>query len=477
MNKSIRRLFWVLSGGFVLLACVLGYWQVIHASAIDNRPGNPQTIQRTLLVARGAILASDGSKLAVSVASNQQGQRVYQRTYPNGTFAPQTIGYANTVQGMTGLEDSQNGYLTGDYGAQSLLGKLGLRARRGANVTTTLTVAAQEIANRDLAGKQGAVIALDPRTGAVLVMASSPGFDLSQVGTNFSHIIAQPGGPLLNRTVQGRYPPGSTFKVVTATAALESGLFTPMSMFDDTGSVLASGQLLHNFNNEQFGPNNLTQALTFSINTTFAKVGIALGSQTLGTTMNAFGFGRAPSVDLPAGTVFPSGRVSGNTVLSNTQSGEDVARIAIGQEQLLVTPLQMALVSGGIANNGLIMNPYLVHTITDSSGSVVFTHHTSVYSRATSPQIAAEVNTMMRNVVKEGTGTAAALSGLDVAGKTGTAQTSTNGLYDAWFIGFAPAQAPRVAVAVIVENSPLTGGVVSAPIARDVMQSILTGGN
>jgi peptidoglycan glycosyltransferase len=474
VNKSISRLFAVLAGGFVLLAVVLGYWQIVHASAINDRPGNSQTIRRQLLIARGPISAADGGKVAVSISSNESGQIVYHRTYPAGTLAPQTIGYANEIQGTAGLERSQNGWLTGDFGAESLLVRLGLRAKRGAAVQTTLMPAPQTIANQMLAGHQGAVVALDPRTGAVDVMSSAPNFDLNQVATNFAGILRQPGEPLLNRAVQGLYPPGSTFKVVTATAALESALYTPQSMFNDTGQIIASGHPLQNFNGEKFGPNTLTQALTYSINTTFGKIGLALGAARLGATMTAFGFGRAPSVDLPPGAVATSGRKSPTgTDLPSNEPGEDVARIGIGQEQLLVTPLQMAMVAAGIANQGAIMNPYLVQSVTDTGGSVLMTHQVTKYSQATTPTVAAEVTDMMRDVVKEGTGTAAALAGLDVAGKTGTAQTATNGLYDAWFIGFAPAAAPRVAVAVVVENSTGTGGVVAAPIARAVMQAII----
>jgi peptidoglycan glycosyltransferase len=464
MNRSILRLFWVLAGGFVVLALTLGYWQVLDASSLNNRPGNPQAIQRTLEIARGPIVAANGTPLAVSKASNQGGQIVYQRTYPSGTLAPQTIGYSNITEGMTGLEKSQNNNLTGDYGAESLLVRLGLRAKRGATVHTTLIPAAQQIANQMLSGHRGAVVALDPHTGAVQV---------NDVANNFASILHQPGGPLVNRAVQGGYPPGSTFKVVTTTAALESGLFTPQTQFDDTGTVMASGLPLHNFQNEKFGPNTLTQALTYSIDTTFAKVGMALGSQRLGATMTAFGFGRAPSVDLPTGMVIPSGRYSGTTLLPDNQPGEDVARIAIGQEQLLVTPLQMAMVAGGIANQGAIMTPYLVQRVTSSGGSVVMTHQVSKYSQATTPAIAAEVTAMMRDVVDEGTGTAAALAGLSVAGKTGTAETPTPGINDAWFIGFAPASNPRVAVAVVIAGTPEVGGIVAAPIARQVMQAII----
>ncbi len=244
MNRSISRVFWVLAGGFVLLAFALGYWQVVHASAINDHPGNPQTIQRSLLIARGPILAADGAPLAVSVGNNVNGQVVYHRVYPNGTLAPQTVGYSNVRLGSTALELSQNNWLTGDYGAESLLVRLGLRSKRGEAVHTTLIPTAQRVANQMLAGQQGAVVALDPRTGAVEVMASSPGFDLARVDQHFASIASQKGSPLVNRTVQEGFPPGSTFKVVTATAALQTGLFTPNSMFNDTGSIIASGQPL-----------------------------------------------------------------------------------------------------------------------------------------------------------------------------------------------------------------------------------------
>jgi len=474
VNRSISRVFWVLACGFVLLAFALGYWQVVHASALNNHPGNPQTVQRERLIARGPILATDGTPLAVSVSNNINGQVIYHRTYPNGTLAPQTVGYSSLRLGNTALELSQNNWLTGDYGAESLLVRLGLRAKHGAAVQTTLVPAAQQVANQMLAGQQGAVVALDPRTGAVEVMASTPSFDLAQVDQHFAAIASRPGSPLVNRAVQQGYPPGSTFKVVTATAALESGLYTPNSMFNDTGSIIASGQPLRNFGGEKFGPNTLTQALTHSINTTFAKIGLALGAQRLGAQMAAFGYGRAPSVDLPSGMVIPSGRYSAKgTLLPSNQPGEDTARIGIGQEQLLATPLQNAMDAAAIANHGTIMTPYLVQRVTDSSGSVLMTHHDTVFSIATTPQVAAEVTTMMRDVVQEGTGTAAALAGLDVAGKTGTAETSSSGVNDAWFIGFAPASAPTVAVAVLIENTPNQGGVVAAPIARAVMQAII----
>jgi peptidoglycan glycosyltransferase len=401
---------------------------------------------------------------------------VYRRVYPDGTLAPQVVGYASPLQGKSGLEREYDRYLSGDYGTEPLLVRLRLRTARGATLETTLLRDVQRIANEQLLGRKGAVVALDPRTGAVLAMASSPTYDLARVSSDFARIARDPGSPLLTRPTQGLYPPGSTFKVVTATAALESGQFTPTSSFDDTGVLNASGKPITNFGRKEFGVHDLTDALTFSINTTFGRLGLALGADRLGATMDAFGFGSRPGIDLPESQVLPSGRYADGRIQPNDAQGEDVARIAIGQEQLLVTPLQMAMVAAGIANDGTLMQPYLGRRVVDRGGAVVKEHRPQQLSQVSSQETAAQVTAMMRGVVREGTGTAAALSGLDVAGKTGTAETATPGINDAWFIGFAPAAAPTVAVAVVVEGTPGTGGAEAAPIARRVMQAAIQDG-
>jgi peptidoglycan glycosyltransferase len=305
-------------------------------------------------------------------------------------------------------------------------------------------------------------------------MASTPSYNLARVSTNFDAIRTQAGAPLLNRATAGRYPPGSTFKAVTADEALESGLYTPESTFDDTGSYVVHGQTIRNFGGETFGNNTLSDALTFSINTTFAKVGTALGAQRLGGAMNRLGFGTRPPIDLPQGEVLPSRRVGPRGgLLPNDQPGEDTARIAIGQERLGVTPLQMAMVAQAVANDGVLRAPYLLTRAVDRGGSIVHEQNPRDLGRAMSPQTASNLNAMMRRVVEEGTGTAAALSGLEVAGKTGTAETGNANLNDAWFIGFAPATDPEVAVAVVVENTSGEGGVVAAPIAAQVMKAAI----
>lgn len=474
MNRSIRRLFLVLAGGFGVLALMLGYWQVVAASDLADRTGNPQTAQRELRIDRGRIATADRIVLARSVKRVVKGQTIFVRRYPQGTLAPHVVGYASPRQGTTGLEREYDRYLKGDYGTEPLLVRLRLRTARGANLGTNLDARVQKVARDQLIGRTGAIVALDPSTGRVLAMASSPGYDLDRVDTDFARIRTAEGAPLLNRATAGRYAPGSTFKVVTTVAALESDLgYTPTSEFDDTGRLPASGRPITNFGGEVFGRHTLTEALTFSINTTFARLGQVLGAGALGDTMEAFGFGTRPDIDLPPSEVLPSGRYRGATLLPNTEQGADVARIAIGQERLAVTPLQMAMVVAAIGNGCTMMRPYIGDRAIDRGGQIVFQNRPTEESQPCSPETAAQVTQMMKNVVREGTGTAAALAGLEVAGKTGTAETGANGLNNAWFIGFAPADDPVVAVAVVVEGTTGTGGVEAAPIARQVMQTAI----
>jgi penicillin-binding protein A len=476
MNRNILRLNWALAAGFVLLVVMLGWWQVVDAEDLRGRAGNQQTAHRERLIDRGSILTADGVAVARSAAKKVDGQTIYRRVYPEGTLAPHVVGFTDDNVGTTGLESTYDRYLSGSYGTEPLLQRLNLKAKRGATLKTTLIARVQRVANQQLLGRTGAVVALDPNTGAVLAMTSSPGYDLSKVATGFATIQKQKG-VLVNRATSGRYAPGSTFKVVTATAALESDLsYTPTTQFDDNGSISTPGGPIRNFGGKVFGRHTLTDALTFSINTTFARIGTNLGAKRLGAEMTAFGFGARPGIDLPENDVIASGRYKGPTLVASDQEGEDTARIAIGQEQLVVTPLQMAMVASAIGNEGTLLRPYLVQTIVDRGGAVVREQTPQEVGQVASAQTAGEVLGMMRRVVDEGTGTNAALAGLSVAGKTGTAETGDSGLNNAWFIGLAPAESPKVAVAVVIENTTGTGGSDAAPVAREVMQAALAGG-
>jgi penicillin-binding protein A len=471
VNRSIRRLYLTLAAGFGLLVLMLGYWQVVAAEGLQDRPDNTQTQQAERLVDRGRIISADGKVLAASRAVRVEGQKVYERLYPQGSLAAQTIGY--TSQGArTGLEDTYNRYLSGSFGTEPLLQRLNLSEKEGANVEVSLDTRVQAVAQDGLSGQRGAVVALDPRTGQVIAMASSPTFDL-QVAVDDFDAIPDEGGPLLNRAVQGLYAPGSIFKTVTASAALESGLFTPDSEFPGGASYETPGGEIRNFGGASFGPHTLTTALTFSINTTFAEIGDALGAERMGEIMTAYGFGERPPIDLP--DVAVSGRRRGGEVLPNAEEDMDTARLAIGQEQLAVTPVQMAMVAGAIANGGTAMAPRLMTRIVDRGGSVVQRGEPQELGQVVGPSEAAELAAMMEDVVREGTGTRAALSGVGVtvAGKTGTAESDDPDRNQAWFVGFAPTEDPAVAVAVVIEDTPSTGGEAAAPVAAAVMEAAL----
>lgn len=474
MNRSIRMLYMALAAGFGVLVLMLGYWQVIAAGELDERADNPYQLERQRLVDRGRIISADKVVLAESVAYRQKGKKYYRRNYPQGSLAAQVVGYATPENGATGLEQQYNRYLAGSYGTGAILDRLRDEQKEGADIRLTLDTRVQKTAEALLSGRRGAVAAIEPRTGKVLALASSPSFDLNQVLTDFASIRNTEGAPLLNRSTAGLYPPGSTFKVVTATAALNSGKWSASSTFDDKGVYVVDGKPIYNSGKTKFGLHTLTDALTFSINTTFAQIGDELGGRKLGATMNRFGFAKPTEVDLPSGEVAVSGRYRAGKLLPNDQRDEDSARIAIGQENLQVTPLQMAMVAGAIANGGRMQRPYIMRRAITRDGVVVKQQRPEEVDSVASAYIASEVGRMMQNVVSEGTGTQAGLAGLSVAGKTGTAETGDPNRNQAWFIGYAPAESPEVAVAVVIEDTSGTGGTEAAPVAGEVMRTAIS---
>jgi penicillin-binding protein A len=300
---------------------------------------------------------------------------------------------------------------------------------------------------------------MDVKTGAVRVLAATPSFD--------------PNDPqhaqTFNRATQGRYPPGSTFKVVTAAAALDSGRYSPTSTLSGANHQVISGTPLDNFGGENFGSVDLTFALTQSINTVWAQVGVNLGKKTMADYMRRFGFYEDPPMDYPDGQMLPSGEYSGGRLLPPASPAIDVGRMAIGQDKLLVTPLQMASVAQTIGNGGVRMKPRLVQKVVDSDGRTVASPLGEEATRVMSAKSASELTQMMYHVVNEGTGTAAALQGVKVAGKTGTAEVDpAAGINDLWFIAFTP----KVAVAAVIERAQGQGGTVAAPVAKAVLQAL-----
>ena len=476
MNTPIIRLFGLVVLLFAVLVFATSWWTEFGAQRLRDNPLNRRQLLEDAKVKRGRIVADDGSVLARSVAARGD---TYRRIYPSSIFSHE-IGYSFTNLGRAGLEQSRNTALTGQGGeVQSIIDQLSGRKKTGDDVVTNLDPAAQKVALQQLAGRKGSVVALEPSTGKVRVMASVPGFDQNQVPSHFRQLNRDSDAPLLNRSTQAGYPPGSTFKVVTATAALDSGEFTPDSTLNGDSGISISGVPLANDGGEDFGPINMTDALTNSVNTYWAQVGEKLGKATMGKYMDRYGFNRKPPLDYPNNQKRASGEYSKRgRLLPPTSNQVDVGRMAIGQDKLAVTPLQMASVAATIANGGLRVKPRLTSKIIDPDGRTVERINPQDVARVMKTSTADELGQMMSKVVQEGTGTAAALSGIDVAGKTGTAEIDVdNNITQPWFIAFAPVKNPRIAIAVTVERSQGGfGGTVAAPIAKAVMEQLLRGG-
>ncbi|HJX75213.1 MAG TPA: penicillin-binding protein 2, partial [Gaiella sp.] len=386
-----------------------------------------------------------------------------------------------------GLEKSLNGELTGTDRALSdlvdqQLDELSGKPIVGDTVVTTLDLAAQRVALDALGSNCGAVVALDPRSGKLLVMASSPTYNPNLVENDFDkidHVTAncRPAAPLINRATQGLYAPGSTFKVVTTAAALESNRFTPDSEFYDPGYCTVYGKHVNNFDTSSpFGNLTLAQGLQHSVNSVFCNMGKALGAKRILDQAKKFGFYERPPLETPDGERYPSGLYKNHELWYPARDQDvDAGRMAFGQERMLVTPLQMAMVAGGIGNAGIVMRPWVVEKVVSPQGKTVARTRRERLSRAVGPVHAKQIEDMMVSVVQAGTGTAAQIPGYRIGGKTGTAETGRPGVNTTWFIAFAgrEGQRPEVAIAVALENQTSTGGETAAPIARDVLESIL----
>jgi penicillin-binding protein A len=473
MNARIGNLFGLVVLLFAVLVGFTSYWSVFDADNLEANSANKRPLLEEQRIRRGLIYASDGTVIARNVVTGSGSSRFYRRFYPVGTLFSHPVGYNFVDRGRVGLERSYNDDLTGKTDEfETIFDELRGKEREGDDLVTTLDPKAQQTAINALAGRAGSVVAIEPQTGNVKVLASVPNFNLNSIPDSFNQIRREPGAPLLDRSTQSGYPPGSTFKVVTAAAALDSGKFTPQSVLSGKSPRVIGGVPLSNFSGEQFGSIDLTTALTHSVNTVWAQVGEKLGKSTMYRYMNRFGFDRKPPIDLPRDEVRSSGVFDQNKgTLLDAGDAIDIGRVAIGQERLQVTPLQMAMVASAIANGGRLERPHLAAKIVDKDGRTVRTIKPSEESKVMSESTASALASMMSQVVKEGTGTAAALEGIDVAGKTGTAEKGPAN--QAWFIAFAPVGNPRIAIAATVEQTTGQGGTVAAPIAKQVMESLL----
>jgi penicillin-binding protein A len=475
----------------VVLFAMLNYLQIFHANALDNNPHNTRGIISEYEQPRGAILSADGVTLAQSVPSKDQYK--YQRVYPTGALFGQITGYFSLTYGTDGLESQYNSALTEADTPITLPANLGQVKKffttqpTPDNLQITVLSKLQQVAATELAGRDGAVVALNPKTGAILAMYANPSYNPNPLSSH-NELVQQnawealqndPGDPLLSAAYRQRFFPGSTFKIVTAAAVYDhKRAAADQALPVASGFVLpdTEGQVLHNFGGEACG-GNLLELFTVSCDTGFAQLGLAVGATNLANEATAFGWDATPPLDLPgvAQSYFPPAS-------SFDQNLAALAKSAIGQESVQATPLTIALDAGAVANGGVIMTPHLLEKVTNSQGQTVQTYKPKPWLTATSPGTAKKLTNLMLSVVNSpnGTGVAAQIPGVQVAGKTGTAQTGGPTI-ETWFAAFAPVPDPDIAVAVLVENQPSSdefqGGTVAAPIARAVIQAYLQPGD
>lgn len=487
MNVPIRRVAMVTLAMFLVLMVSSTWIQFVQAPDLNADPRNVRTLYREYGTNRGPILVA-GEPIAESVPVDDA--YGYQRVYPQGEMYAAVTGFYSVTYGRSGIERYANEYLNGSSNSlwwNRLQNLISGEDPQGSAVELTIDPDAQKAAWDALGDQRGAVVALNPKTGEILAMVSTPSYDpnvlashnLSEVRSTYEALNSAEGDPLVNKTIAGKlYPPGSTFKLVTAATGLETGTVTTESQIPapDQLALPNSSSVLNNFGGASCSPTGtmtLADALRISCNTAFGQLGIDVGAPALAEQADAFGFGEKLSVPMPVTPSFFPTEINGKPL-----DGAQTALSAIGQLDVRVTPLQVALVSAAIANDGELMTPYLIKQVRTPDLSVAFSTEPSTLSTPIDAQTAHDLRDMMVGVVQSGTGTAAQIPGVQVAGKSGTAETVKGAAPHAWFTSFAPANDPEVVVAVILENggdagNEATGGRVAAPIARAVMEAVM----
>jgi peptidoglycan glycosyltransferase len=487
VNRAIRRVGVAVSVLILVLVAQLTYLQVVDADNLKHNPLNVRTLLADYNRPRGQIITADGVIVAESTPTNG-GDFKFQRTYPLPDLFAQITGYQSFVVGNTGVEESYNGVLTGrEFGLRfSDLASIFTGKNDTGNVVLSISQRAQQAAADALGGQRGAIVALDTRTGEIVAMFSSPTYNPNLLASHDQAVVqatfnAINSGdkPALARTYSEIFPPGSSFKIITSAGALDTRLATPhepIYPFVESIPLPGTTDRLFNFGGETCG-GDLTESLVHSCNTTFGQIGLDLGNAFV-PAINNCGVGvGAPPLDIP-GAVGSTGPAAGSFDANKSFFAKD----AIGQQDVAVTPLEMALAAAGIANGGVIMAPHVAHEIQDADGKTVKTIENKPWkTNCITPQNALALTDMMVQVVQRGTGTAAQIPGVTVAGKTGTAQSTPGTAPHAWFVAFAPAEQPRYAVSVIVEHGganggdDATGGAIAAPIAKQVLEALLGG--
>lgn len=482
MNGPIRR---VAIGIFVGMAMLLGattWYQVIRADELREDQRNPRPALAERGKERGLIVAPDGSVLARSI-EDPEDPRSFVREYPEGSAFAHLVGYTSFLVGSNGLESSYAGDLRSrrDLTISDLVSALLGRDLRPESIEVTVDVELQKAAQAALGDNRGAVVALDPATGAVLALVSNPSFDPNlllgdDAAARWEELLVAPGEPLRDRATRELYAPGSTFKTVVAAAALDTGVAGPGTTFDDPVEFQLPGSTatISNANGRACNDGataTLLQAFIRSCNTIFADLAIQLGAADIGITAEGFGFNRDIGFEWPVAEATWQTRDLASDPAALGQSG-------IGERDVRATPLHMAMIAAAVANNGVVMEPYAVRRVFDADGGTVEEIEPGILGQAMTTDAAVTLAQMMERVVTEGTGRNAAVPGVRVAGKTGTA-TGAGGFTNPWFIGFAPVDDPSIAIAVFIEGTDVSGedasgGGVAAPIAARIISSWLS---
>ena len=452
-NKRIIRVLIAISLLFLALVTYLLWFNMFRAKDVYTNSYNKRQWESEQQVQRGEIYSQDGVLLAETEIDGDA--RI--RKYPKGRLYSHIIGYCSQVYGKTQLEMSHDDDLIGKGTISLTLNEI----KDGNNLNLTINDELQEYAYEQLDGRDGAIVAMEPTTGQILAMVSLPDFNPETIEKDWPSMMEDENSPFLARATQGLYPPGSTYKIVTAAGVYDNGMTT--ETFDDEGLFKKDDVTVYNYNKESFGKLDIKTAFEVSSNYVFCTLGYEMGADAVKAEAEKFGVNKSFEFDIP---------VSQSQIQYKKMTDLDGALVSIGQGGLVMTPLHVAMMASAVANNGKMMKPYLVETVTTENGTVIGQTKPSVLYDSIGTACADYIEDMMIGVVEDGTGTGAQISGITVAGKTGTAENETDKDH-AWFVGYAPVENPTICVAVVLENAATSGGKSAVPIAKNIIRKFL----
>ena len=452
-NKRIIRVLIAISLLFLALVTYLLWFNMFRAKDVYTNSYNKRQWESEQQVQRGEIYSQDGVLLAETEIDGDA--RI--RKYPKGRLYSHIIGYCSQVYGKTQLEMSHDDDLIGKGTISLTLNEI----KHGNNLNLTINDELQEYAYEQLDGRDGAIVAMEPTTGQILAMVSLPDFNPETIEKDWPSMMEDENSPFLARATQGLYPPGSTYKIVTAAGVYDNGMTT--ETFDDEGLFKKDDVTVYNYNKESFGKLDIKPAFEVSSNYVFCTLGYEMGADAVKAEAEKFGVNKSFEFDIP---------VSQSQIQYKKMTDLDGALVSIGQGGLVMTPLHVAMMASAVANNGKMMKPYIVETVTTENGTVIGQTKPSVLYDSIGTACADYIEDMMIGVVQDGTGTGAQISGITVAGKTGTAENETDKDH-AWFVGYAPVENPTICVAVVLENAATSGGKSAVPIAKNIIRKFL----